>query len=257
MVTDIGNKELLEIAENAARLAGDFLNSSRSSMEKVIVDRRRDVKIRGDKRSEKIILSYLKNNTKIYILSEENPQYAVKDGSGSLLWIVDPLDGSLNYSRGIPLCCVSIGLWYGDRPVLGAIYDFNNDEMFLGLIGEGAWLNGQEIKVSTNKRKEQAVLCTGFPVNTNFSPDAIITFMEHIRSYKKVRLLGSAALSLAYVASGRADAYYEKDIMLWDVAAGAAIVKAAGGKILHKISSIPNIITLYAGNSNLPNPQLD
>jgi len=248
VITGPENKELLKIAENAAKLAGDFLNSSRISMRQVDVDRRRDVKIRGDKESEKIILSYLKKHTQVYILSEENVQSARKKSSDSLVWIVDPLDGSLNYSRGIPLCCISIGLWQGNRPVLSVVYDFNNKEMFLGVASEGAWLNGQEIKVSNNRKKKQAVLCTGFPINTDFTPDAVRTFIEDIRSYKKVRLLGSAALSLAYVASGRADAYQENDIAIWDVAAGIAIVKAAGGAAQFRASEITHRLIVRAGN---------
>ena len=97
-------------------------------------------------------------------------------------------------------------------------------------MNKGAWLNGQKISTNKVKEKSQAILATGFPVSTDFSKDALLDFVEDIRGYKKIRLLGSAALSLAYVACGRADVYKENNIKIWDVAAGLALVKAAGGK---------------------------
>ena len=95
----------------------------------------------------------------------------------------------------------------------------------------GSWLNESAIKVSEITKKKEALLCTGFPVRTDFSEKRITQFVKQVRTYKKVRILGSAALSLAYVACGRADAYMEENIMLWDVGVGCAIVKAAGGVI--------------------------
>jgi len=253
IISQIDSKELLVIAKNAAKSAGDFLDSSKEIMRQVDMQSRRDVKIRGDQESEMVILNYLREKTQIPILSEEIGQALDKGDSNIIRWIVDPLDGSLNYSRGITLCCISIGLWQGDKPVLGVVYDFNNNEMFSGIVGEEAWLNDHRIRVSTNSKQEDSVLCTGFPVNTDFSPDAIETFVENIRSYKKVRLLGSAALSLAYVASGRADAYYEKNIMIWDIAGGLAIMVAAGGEYSLESGCIANSYKCWGSNSIICN----
>jgi myo-inositol-1(or 4)-monophosphatase len=166
---------------------------------------------------------------------------------------VDPLDGSLNFSRDIPLFCISIALWKEMRPLLGVVYDCNHDEMFTGLVSEGAWLNGTPIQVTNTVKKSEAVLCTGFPVSTDFSENALLTFVRSIQAYKKVRLLGSAALSLAYVASGRADIYNENDIAIWDVAAGISIVEAAGGVVNFRQSEVENRLIVKAGNSLLLN----
>jgi len=199
--------------------------------------------------SEAIILDHLKRESEFSILSEESGMFEGKDHR--LIWIVDPLDGSLNYFRGIPLCCISIGLWQEDKPVAGIVYDFNRTEIFAGIDGEGAWLNGERIAVSSIPDKEKAALCTGFPANTDFSTESLMAFVQKVREYKKVRLLGSAALSLAYVAAGRADAYMENDIMLWDVAAGIALVKASGGLVHYTSTGRENAFRVQASNRSL------
>ncbi len=218
----------LSVATEAARRAGAYLLQSTQNSRYIIKDKERDVKIAADGSSESIILNYLQEHAAFSILSEERG--LVERKSNSTVWIVDPLDGSLNYSRGIPLCSVSIGLWEENQPVLGVIYDFHRDELYSGIAGEVAWCNEREIKASDVTRKDKAVLCTGFPVNTDFSAESLMTFIQNIQQYKKIRLLGSAALSLAYVASGRVDAYMENDIMIWDVAAGLAIASGSGCK---------------------------
>jgi len=157
----------------------------------------------------------------------------------------------LNYSRNIPLCCISIGLWEENRPVLGVIYDFHSAEFYSGIAGEGAWCNELEIKASDVNRKDKAILCTGFPVNTDFSAESLMTFIQNIQQYKKIRLLGSAALSLAYVASGRADAYMENDIMVWDVAAGLAIASGSGCLFSTTNSAKPNSFHIVVSNGKL------
>ena len=178
--------------------------------------------MQADLNSESLVLSRLKGS--FPVLSEES---GGERHSGPT-WIVDPLDGTVNYFRGIPNCCVSIALW--DRePILGVVYDFNRHELFAGIADEGITLNGQPITVSPIDQKNKAICFTGFPVATSFEDGALTEFVGLVRGYKKVRLLGSAALSLAYVACGRGDVYRERDIRLWDVAAGLALVKAAGG----------------------------
>ena len=115
---------------------------------------------------------------------------------------------------------------------MGAVYDFNRNELFTGIIGKGAWLNGKKIKVSAVKDQQKGILCTGFPINSDFSTDKLLRFCQNIQRFKKVRLIGSAALSICYVACGRADAYREDNIMLWDIAAAGAIAQAAGGRVI-------------------------
>jgi myo-inositol-1(or 4)-monophosphatase len=222
---------LLEVAKDTAFKAGSTLIEKQNLARQVQQSYTHDVKIKGDFLSESIIVNSLQQHSSFPILSEEAGMIGKFDRE-QYLWVVDPLDGSLNYSQGIPLCCISIALWKGSEPVLGVIFDFNRDELFSGIIGVGAWLNETSIKTSETTKKKEAILCTGFPIRTDFSDDGITQFVLQVQSYKKVRLLGSAALSLAYVACGRVDAYMEENIMVWDVSAGCALVKAAGGEIL-------------------------
>lgn len=247
----------LGLAEDAARRAGEFLVQSRVSEPIVTAELGRDVKLEADWRSEERILQVLRGNSGLAILTEERGLIHTESRYPGLRWIVDPLDGSLNYLKGIPLCCVSVALWQGDEPLLGVIYDFNRNELFTGIVGVGAWLNQAQIHVSHTSEPERAVLCTGFPVSTDFSCAALVRFVDQVRKYKKLRLFGSAALSLAYVAAGRADAYYERDIKIWDVAAGLAIVRAAGGTIVREEPATAETRTVYASNPLLPRPDFE
>lgn len=246
-MSDIDLKTNLDIAKEAAKLAGDYLVDKKRSQDSISQDLLHDIKLKEDVESENMIVDFLSQKTSFSILSEEGG--LVKDDYQEYCWHVDPIDGTLNYLRYIPLCCVSIGLWQGDMPLLGVIYDFNRDEMYSGISHEGAWLNGNDIRVSPTDSKEKAVLCTGFPSSADHSSVAIKDFIKQVQDYKKVRLIGSAALSLAYVACGKLDAYYERDIMLWDIAGGIPIISGAGGKIwIEKSGKKENCFNLFAGN---------
>ena len=245
--------DLLEIAKYAASEAGQFLANCPSESRFVEKNLRRDSKLLADRESEKIILDILSSQSDYSILTEEaglvknSPQLASNDP----FWVVDPLDGGVNFSRYMPMCCTSIGLWSGKDPLLGVVYDFNRGEMFSGIANSLSTLDGQRIEVSATRHIEDAILCTGFPVNTDFSNRNLSDFVHYVSDYKKVRLMGSAALSLAYVACGRADAYIEEDIMLWDIAAGLALIIGAGGRFnlasgRHKWS-----YKLYASNKSI------
>ena len=222
-----GNPEqAFELAKQAAISAGARILEVRRDL--IIEKAGRDIKHRADLESERIILNLLEKSSPYPILTEESGEIGKLDLT-SYFWIIDPLDGTLNFTRGIDFSCVSLSLWHGNEPLLGVINDFNRGEMFSGINGRGAWCNHRAISVSREQNVQQAVLATGFPVNRDFSSAAIGSFIQHIRGFKKIRLLGSAALSLAYVACGRVDAYTEEDIMFWDVAAGIALVRAASG----------------------------
>lgn len=237
---------LLACAEEAARQSGEFLAKARDSGTVATSEPERDVKLVADQESEARILHILRQHSDLSILSEEGGPAEERKAQQELRWIIDPLDGSVNYWKGIPFCCVSVGLWYDKTPVLGAVYDFNSEEMFTGIVGRGAWLNGRAIHVSDTSQLDRGILCTGFPVATDFSAEGLGHFVNQVRAYRKVRLLGTAALSLCYVATGRADAYYERDIKIWDVAAGLAIVRAAGGLYAVGPSRAENAITVEA-----------
>lgn len=229
MKTSLPN--LLIVAENAARAAGVALGIHRTEVLKNVG---KDIKISADLFANSIVIEHLRK-TNISLLSEEAENH---DFSLDFQWVIDPLDGSINFLRGIPNSAISISLVKRGEPVLGVVYDFNRDEMYSGIIGKGAWMNGNAIAVSDKVEKSDAIIMTGFPSYTNYSTEALEKYISNIQSFKKVRLIGSASLSLAYVACGKADAYYERDIKIWDVAAGLALVKAAGGDyITTKIDS--------------------
>jgi len=233
------------LAEQATVAAGRKLRNV--SRDDIIDAGGRDVKHRADLVSEEIIIETLQKGSSYPVLTEERGELGMVD-SDSPVWIIDPLDGTVNYSRRICLCCVSVALWHGDNPVLGVINDFNHREIFSGVVGEKAMCNGNPISVSNAGTPQDAILATGFPVNRDFSSKAIMDFLSRVQEFKKIRLLGSAALSLAYTACGRIDAYTEEDIMLWDVAAGIAIVEAAGGFVSFKKSKEKQRLTeVWAG----------
>jgi myo-inositol-1(or 4)-monophosphatase len=243
-------KSLLNIAIKAAKAAGKLLLHSANEPVKVNTSIDKDIKLQADLDSEKIILDILSKETDISILSEE---YGLKQNNSSdvMQWIVDPLDGSLNFSRSIHLNCVSIGLWNGTEPILGVIFDFNNNQLFSGIVGEGAWLNGQAIRTSEIGFKKDAIILTGFPVYSNFETKALRNFIKDIQNYKKIRLIGSAALSLSMVSKGSVEVYSENNIAIWDVAAGIAIVMAAGGECKFSSGSGENLLDVYAHNGCL------
>lgn len=245
-------REWLPLAVRAARAAGEHLARSRTQAARVSAESQRDVKLQADVEAEVRIVDVLRGGSPFSILSEERGHIEGSDDEGDARWIVDPLDGSLNYLQEIPFCGVSIGLWNATEPLLGVVYDFIRDECFTGIVGDGAWRNDVAIRVAATTACERAVLSTGFPAATDFSTEALGDFVERVRAYRKVRLLGSAALSLAYVACGRVDAYVERDIKLWDVAAGLALVQAAGGRAVWTTPAAAHTLTVYAGAPALP-----
>ncbi len=223
------NKELT-IAKTAALEAGNSLRINKNNLNKTISSTNRDIKLHADIEAEKIIKDIINNNSSFGILAEESGMSSAE--SYKNLWVVDPLDGTANYSRNIPLCCVSIAMLSDTKPVLGVIYDFNNDELYEGSINTSACLNGQKISVSKTKKSQEGVLVTGLPNDTDYSDGAMMEMIKNFQNWRKVRMIGSAALASAYVASGKADFYMEEKSYLWDIAAGAAIVNAAGGEAL-------------------------
>ena len=225
----------LDLAIRAARETGRRLQELAQGEIDVISSIGRDIKLKADQEAERIILGHLQRDSRWPVLAEESGEHGTPETGP--FWVIDPLDGTLNFSRGLPICCISIALVEGVQPIFGVIMDFNRDELFSGVTGEGAWLNGREITVSNVTDTSQAILATGLPVGRDFSTEALAGMIDHFQRFKKTRMIGSAALSLAYVACGRVDAYTEDDIMLWDVAAGLAIILGAGGYVALEPSS--------------------
>ena len=210
----------------------------------------REVKIRADKELNDILIEELNKKSSFNILSEENEDNTLLKGEYN--WILDPLDGSYNYYRGIPIYCISLALWNGYEPVLGVIYDLTKNDIYHTIIGESAYKNKDQINVSEVKDYSEASISTGFPVNFTYSRSSVTKFIDNVQKYKKIRLFGSAGMSLTFLASGKIDAYFEENIMIWDVAAGISLVKGAGGQVRYRNGSIKNSLIVSASNNFLP-----
>lgn len=226
---NINLAEMMDLAERAARRAGQLLLAGFGQPKVVDSAVGKDIKLAADREAETLILELLQP-TGIPILTEESGDMG-DAGTQGWRWLVDPLDGTMNFYKGLALCVVSIALWRGEEPVGGVVHDFVNDELFRGVAGHGATLNGRAIAVSSVRDVGQAVLMTGFPLRNELSEAKLGELLTLVRAYKKVRMLGTSALMLAYVACGRADTYMEEGPNLWDFGAGLALVRAAGGEV--------------------------
>ena len=214
------------IAKSAARAAGNFLLENKNKNKKIFSEQGRDIKLEIDRLTEEKITKELKK-TGIPILGEEFGGGSVSDNS--YLWVIDPLDGTSNYFRELDQSCVSIALLNGTEGLIGVIYNFNTDEMFESAKGMGAFLNEKEIKVSNVTKREKGYLTTGFPSSKEMEVKE--EFISLLKEFKKVRMFGSAALSCAYIASGKCDFYTEKGVYIWDFAAGISLIEEAGGLV--------------------------
>lgn len=211
-----------EIAFRAIKKAGKHLLEQKNASKKVFEEIGRDLKLEIDRETEKIIRTELKASS-LPILGEEFGGEITKN----LTWVIDPIDGTANYFKGLDQCCISIALMQNYDSILGIIYDFNKNEIYHAVKSQGAYLNEEKIKVSDIDLRSRAFLTTGFPASETV--ESSINFLEDLKGWKKVRMFGSAALSCAYVASGKCDYYSEKGVYLWDFAAGICLVEEAGG----------------------------
>jgi len=188
----------------------------------------------ADHASEKAIIEIIKKNFPDHsILSEECGDL---DQASEFKWIIDPIDGTVNFANRIPICCVSIGIEHNRKMVLGAIYNPFINELFIAERGKGATLNDKPISVSTKDKVISSCFVTGFPYTYLDEPNGPLEVFERfIRKGIPVRRLGSAAIDLAWVACGRFDGFYEHKLQAWDSAAGFLIVEEAGGKVTNLI----------------------
>ena len=236
----------IEIAKVAARLAGKNLKDNYNSLNITQLEEGRDIKLKADLESEKLIIEYISSESDYPILGEETGKstHNLED----IFWAVDPLDGTANYNRGIPISAVSIALIENNNPVIGVIYDFNTDELYEGSVSSKAMMNDKPIFVSDIKDKSRGTLVTGLPVAMNYDEKNMQILINNFQAWKKVRMIGSAAIASVYVASGKAELYTESGTNLWDVAAGVAICRAAGGNAV--ISNLSNDFSLDIEISN-------
>ncbi|MDI6767865.1 MAG: inositol monophosphatase family protein [Bacteroidota bacterium] len=224
---------MITVAVEAAKQAGNFLSQNLGKVRDIQrkSDQERNLVTEIDKRSEEIIIETIKKHYPTHgILAEESGKSQRQESDYK--WIIDPLDGTTNYTHSLPIFCVSIGVERKGEIVAGVIYDPNNDELFTAEKGKGAFLNSKRIKVSQTDSLTRSLLVTGFPYNITENPDhAVEHFINFLMTAQAVRRLGSAALDLAYIAAGRFDGFWEVALNPWDMAAGTLIVQEAGGEV--------------------------
>jgi myo-inositol-1(or 4)-monophosphatase len=202
--------------------AKDFTISNKEGINNLVTE--------VDHKSEQVIFSVIRERfPDHYILSEEAGEI-IQDSNYK--WIIDPIDGTVNYANGIPICCVSIGIEKDGKMIYGAVYNPFIGEFFFAEKGKGATLNNAAIYVSTKTDLKTSCLVTGFPYTYLDMPNGPLqVFDKLIRAGVPVRRLGSAAIDLCWVACGRFDGFYEHKLQAWDSAAGFLIVEEAGGKV--------------------------
>ena len=229
---------LLEVAARAARRGGEVLRESYGDPSLEAEEKERnDFVSRVDRDSEAAIVSEILDAFPNHlVLAEEGGVLGDGDGDGdgdqAFQWVVDPLDGTTNYLRGLPYFCVSIACLHHNEEVVAVTYDPNRDEIFTAMAGRGAWLNDLAIEVPGNSRLEGAFLATGFPFKAHPALEVYLAiFHELFLHARSIRRCGAAALDLAYTAAGVYDGFFEFRLQPWDLAAGALLVREAGGRV--------------------------
>ncbi len=239
--------EWLEAGMQAAQMSRTLLTESNSSMRQTqrIEERGRETKILADEKLHDCIVSALQP-TGLPIYSEEgDTTHPQKD---TWCWVIDPLDGSANFQRGFSLCASSIALCYGMQPQAGFVYDLHTKTIVSGGIGIP---RAKELQGAAPATLDRAILCTGIPARLEWSDQNTRIFSTMFRSFYKIRMLGSAVQALLHVACGKADVYYERNIMFWDVAAAWAIAEAAGIQIYVTSGSRPGSLQVLAAAPEL------
>lgn len=226
----------LSVAIDAARLGAAQLEEWRPKF-KVREKGRADLVTDADTASQQVIKERLLGAFPDHIfVGEEEMVGKTHDETRPAIdappcWVVDPLDGTVNYVHDIPMYCVAIGLWYQGEAVVGVTYDPRMDEMFTASIGQGAFLNGERIRVSDAAALEDALISTGFPADLKKQQRNLSAWDKVTHHCQALRRTGSTALNLAYIAAGRFDGYWAYDNYAWDVLSGVCLVREAGGTV--------------------------
>ena len=223
---------MIDTARSVAEEAGALLLERFGRLTGAEIQRKgpRDYVTAADKDAEALIVRRLTEAFPGHaILAEEGTKI---EHDGAPTWIVDPLDGTTNFIQGIPIFCVSIGLVENGKPILGVVHAPALSQTFWGGPGQGAWENDRPISVSATPAISESVVATGFAYDRNRLADTNIdNFVKLGMVVRGIRRFGAAAIDLAYVASGRLDGFWELHLQPWDCAAGAALIRAAGGKV--------------------------
>jgi myo-inositol-1(or 4)-monophosphatase len=225
---NFSQNKALAAAVKAARAAGKIMRDNWHLPKRVNSAEAHDIKLELDVRCQKLIEKILRDVfPEIPLLGEEGDS---GDMDAEYRWVVDPIDGTVNYFYGMPHAAVSIALEHRKKSIVAVIYDPFTDEIWTTVRGEPSRLNGKIVCVSNRSKIGEAVVAMGFSKDRENLQKSLPHLIRISRRAKKIRILGSAALELAYVASGRLDAYIERTINLWDVAAGSLLVENAGGE---------------------------
>jgi len=261
-MTSPQHHKALNCAVAAARAAGKIMRDNFHSQKKIDSATQHDIKLELDVRCQTRIESMLlRAFPEVAILGEEG---VVGDQRAQYRWVVDPIDGTVNFAYGIPHACVSIALQgpnkisgaishpdYSYQTLAGVVYDPFCDELWTAVRGGPARLNGKVIHVSKRRKLREAIVSIGFAKHTVSMDKMLPVFDELIHRVRKIRMMGAAALSMVYVASGRMDAYLEYGLRLWDIAAGGLILECAGGDFWHKPVAGEHTYQVLANNSLL------
>ncbi len=241
----------LETAIHAAQEAGKLLRANFHRPKDVDEALHHDLKLALDKESQDLITG---------IILKEFPGHAIYgeeglagDQSSCHQWIVDPIDGTVNFFYSIPHFCISIAKRVDGELVLGVIYDPMVDELWTVEKGGKPMLNGEEISVSNRTKLEESILFVGCGKDEEALKTGLTRFKKGSLRARKMRMMGSAALGMAYIASGRLDAYIESRISLWDIAAGQLMIEATGGRVdLTPNEDNPDVYSIVATNGKIP-----
>lgn len=220
----------LKEAEAIAQKAGEMLRENIDASARIFFKGAVDLVTNFDNRAQKMIFNHLSASFPDHDFWAE--EGLSKEKGKDFRWIIDPLDGTTNYVHSLPIFCVSIALEKRGKVVLGVVYDPMREEMFSAVKKRGAFLNGKRIRVSSVDDLDKSLVATGFPYDLRESD---VNNVDHFNNFlirvQAIRRCGSAAMDLCYVACGRFDGFWELKLKPWDMAAGALIVKEAGGRI--------------------------
>jgi myo-inositol-1(or 4)-monophosphatase len=229
-MSDVSLDAYASFAVEVARDAGAILRDRFGQPHEVRFKGPVDMVTEADRASEALIAGRIRAEFPEHdLLGEEGSRGA--DAPSPFRWVIDPLDGTTNFTHGLPTFAVSIGLEEDGIPLIGVVYDPMRDELFVGRRCGGATLNHQAIRASTIDALGGSLLVTGFSYDLELRARQTATWRDLLTRVQAIRQTGSAALNLCYIAAGRLDGYWERGISPWDVAAGALIVMEAGGKI--------------------------
>lgn len=222
---------LLDVAIEAGKKAGSILLDYTKSGFRIEHKNPINLVTDADHAAERCVIDHIHTQFPTHgFLAEE--QGRIEQSPSPYLWIIDPLDGTTNFAHGFPAYCVSIGLEYRGRCVLGVVFDPSRDDLFTAMEGYGAQLNGHPIHVSNANTLDNSLLVTGFAYDIRESPrNNLDHFAKFALKAQGLRRTGSAALDLCYVAAGRFDGFWEVKLNPWDMAAGSILVKEAGGRL--------------------------